>query len=686
VLFAADGRVSVRKLPTEPDQHGRVVAGGLTGLLDAAQLSKSEVREIVHGTTVATNAILEGKGARTGLLTTLGFRDVLEIRRIRSPELYNLTYQKPPPLVPRRFRLEVPERIDHAGRIVQPIDLAAAERALRRLAEAGIESLAICLLTAYANPEHERQLGALAHQICPSWDISLSSEVLPEIREYERTSTTVINAYLRPVVRQYLQNVRGELDAAAVAAPLLIMQSNGGSMSAAAAQKRPVSIIESGPAAGVIASAFLAQKLDLPNLLTFDMGGTTAKASIIENGELSQTSEYEVGGGISLASRLIKGGGYALRVPVIDIAEVGAGGGSIVSLDPAGALQVGPASAGAVPGPVCYQNGGTEPTISDANVVLGYLNPHYLVGGELQLDAEAARRVLSERVARPLGLSLDRAAYGVHLVANSNMMRAVRAVSTQRGRDPRGFVLIAFGGSGPVHAMELARALDLSRVLIPPNPGLFSAFGLLFANREHHYVRSCFRRLNGTDPLALQALIGALEDEAAAMLASEGYSRQQIVLRRQADLRYAGQSFELTVPLADGTLDTAALERLAEDFGQEHLRTYGHRGAQHAPIDLTSLRLRARVESEESRVPRDDTLFRRVGSRPSPTASRQAYFGTYGRIETPVLERADLAGGRANGPLIVEEYDATTVIPPGCSAALDDWGNIVVEISAGAGA
>ena len=666
VLLAPDGSVSVRKLPTVPDQHGQVVAAGVTSLLDA----QTDVREIVHGTTVATNAILEGKGARTGLLTTRGFRDVLEIRRIRGPELYNLFYEKPPPLVPRRLRLEVTERIDHTGRVVQPLDVVEARDVLQRLADFRIDSLAICLLNAYANAEHEQCLRQLALKIRSDWDISLSSDVLPEIREYERTSTTVINAYLRPVVRDYLDNVRRELDASDVTAPLLVMQSNGGSMSVEAAQKRPISIVESGPAAGVIASAFLAQEMELANVLTFDMGGTTAKASIIENGELSRTSEYEVGGGISLTSRLITGGGYALRVPVIDIAEVGAGGGSIVWLDPAGALQVGPRSAGAVPGPVCYQNGGTEPTISDANVVLGYLNPDYLVGGDLKLDAEAARRALRVRIAEPLGLSLDRAAYGVHLVANANMMRAVRAVSTQRGRDPRGFALIAFGGSGPVHAVELARALDLRRVVIPPSPGLFSAFGLLFADVEHHYVRTCFRRLNGTDPAALQALIQSMENEALATLADEGYAPNQVVLHREADLRYAGQSFELTVPF-----DALALERLAEDFAAEHLRTYGHRGAPDAPVDLISLRLRAHVNE-----PRERRLQPVMRSHGSPGVSRDAYFGDYGRIQTPVLNRGELSGGRSAGPLIVEEYDATTVVPPDCSATLDDRGNIIVEI------
>ncbi|MGI9149817.1 MAG: hydantoinase/oxoprolinase family protein [Chloroflexota bacterium] len=682
VLLAADGSISTRKLPTGVDNHGRVVVDGVASLLEAARLEPAQVQEIVHGTTVATNALLEGKGARTGLVTTLGFRDVLELRRIRSPELYNLHYEKPPPLVPRRFRLEVDERINHLGQVERQLDLADAEQALTRLAEAGVRSLAICFLNAYANAEHEQAVGDLARRLCPDWDISLSSDVLPEIREYERTSTTVINAYLKPVVRRYLQVVRDELDTAAVDAPLLIMQSNGGIMSVPAAQKRPIQIIESGPAAGVIASAVLAERLGLRNVLTFDMGGTTAKASIIEDGQLSQTSEYEVGGGMSLTSRLIKGGGYALRTPVIDIAEVGAGGVSIVWLDPGGALQVGPHSAGAVPGPVCYGKGGTAPTVTDANIVLGYLNPDQLVGGDLKLDIEAARRVMHDCVAQPLGLALDQAAFGVHLVANSHMVRAVRAVSSQRGRDPRGFALFAFGGNGPVHAVELARSLDQERVLVPAAPGLFSAFGLLFAEVEHHYVRTCFRRTTELDLVDLGRLVADLEREAFDTLGAEGYAAHQVALRRQADLRYTGQSFELTVALADVVINRAAVDVLTEAFAHEHLRTYGHRSGADAPVDLINIRITARGVSEQQRVPSDDQL-RRLGRQrrgAGACGSRSAYFGSFGRIEVPVVDRASLDAGFQAGPLIVEEYDATTVVPPGCSAALDEWGNIVIQI------
>jgi N-methylhydantoinase A len=683
VVLAEDGSIVTHKLLSTPDEFGRAVVEGTGTLLRQLSVPPDQVREVVHGTTVATNAILENRGAPTGLITTEGFRDVLELRRIRGPELYNLFYQKPPPLVPRRYRLEVPGRIDRYGAEVRPLDLAAVERAVQRLAAAGLTAVAVCLINAYANPAHERAIAELAARRFPQLDVSLSSSVLPEIREYERTSTTVINAYLRPVVRDYLRNLEERLAAERLTAPLLLMQSNGGILTAAAAAARPIHIVESGPAAGVIASAFLARKLDLADVLTFDMGGTTAKASIIEGGQLSQTPEYEVGGGISLTSRLIKGGGYALRVPVVDIAEVGAGGGSIAWIDRGGSLQVGPRSAGAAPGPVCYGRGGEEPTVSDANLALGYLNPDYLVGGELRLDAEASRAALHDRIAAPLDLSLEAAAYGVHLVANATMTRAVRAVSSQRGRDPRGYALFAFGGNGPVHAVELARALDVKRAIVPISPGLFSAFGLLFADAEHHYVRTFFRRTRELDILELQAAVMDLLTEAQTTLAAEGYLPSRQTLRWQADLRYAGQSFELTVPL-EPPVDAEEVERLRDRFAREHERTYGHRMGSDAPIDLVNLRLVAAGQPDRPRVPSDAQL-RQAGRRLAQAAgprSRRAYYGSAGVIETPVVDRPALAGGRAEGPLIVEEYDATTVVPPGCSARLDEWGNIVIEIGA----
>jgi len=437
VLLGRDGTLITLKFPTRVGDLALNVAGGVGELLKAAGRPPDSAGAVVHGTTLATNTILEFDGARTGLITTQGFRDVLELRRIRMPELYNLRWDKPRPLVPRRRRREVRERVNFRGEVLIPLDLDEVRRVVGGLVEQGVESLAVCLHNSYANPAHERAIGDLVRRGFPDLELSLSVDVLPEIREYERTSTTVVNAYIKPVMRAYMASLVSHCRQLGVRAPLLIMRSGGGVMTAPAAAERPVHIVESGPAAGVIAARRLAAEMELPNVITFDMGGTTAKASIIEDGRVTRAPEFEVGGGMSMASRFISGGGYTIRIPVIDIAEVGAGGGSLVVLDEGGALRVGPRSAGASPGPVCYGAGGEEPTVTDANLLLGYLNPRHLIDGGLPLDRERAAEVFQKRVADPLHHSLEQAAYGVHQVASANMIRAIRSVSTERGRDPR---------------------------------------------------------------------------------------------------------------------------------------------------------------------------------------------------------------------------------------------------------
>ncbi len=485
------------------DDYARAIVAGLREVFSDTGLAGVDIAEVLHGTTVASNAILEGKGARTGLITTKGFRDVLEIRRLRMPRLYDLTWTKPPPLVERALRREVTERVDANGRVETPLDLAEVEQVLARLRGEGVESLAICLINSYANPIHEERIKAIVSRLAPDLRTSYSIEVLPEIREYERTSTTVINAYVMPIVGRYLATLRAGLDDAGVRTPLLIMQSNGGLMTDAAAAERPIHIIESGPAAGVVGAQALARRIGLGKLITFDMGGTTAKASIVEDGEVSRAAEYQVGGGIMHGSRLLTGAGYLLRVPAIDLAEVGAGGGSLVWIDPGGALQVGPQSAGAVPGPLCYDMGGIEPTITDANVILGYLSPTRLAGGAVKLNAARAHEIFEDKVARRIGMPLVEAAHGAHVIAASNMMRAIRAVSSERGRDPREYALFAFGGNGPVFAAEIAEQLEMRRIVVPPAPGLFSSFGLLYADVEHHNVRTWRRLVVEADPSGL---------------------------------------------------------------------------------------------------------------------------------------------------------------------------------------
>ena len=678
VLLGEGGRVHTRKVSSSAEDYARAIAEALASVFTELGIDGGSIAEVRHGTTVASNAILERKGARTGLITTKGFRDVLEIRNLRMPRLYDIAWTKPPPLVERHLRVVVDERMDHRGEVLRPLDPADAERAVRALLDQRVEAIAVCLLHAYANPAHERLLAATIERLAPGLAVSISSEVLPEIKEYERTSSTVINAYVTPVVARYLERLRADLEDRGVRGPLLIMQSNGGLMTAAAAAARPMHIVESGPAAGVVGAQALARMIGTANVITFDMGGTTAKAAIVERGAVSRTREYQVGGGIMTGSRLLTGAGYLLKVPAIDLAEVGAGGGSIVRVDPGGALVVGPDSAGAAPGPVCYGAGGTEPTITDANVILGYLNPGYLVGGELRLDADLARKVFAEKVARPLGLPLEQAAHGAHRIAAANMIRAIRAVSIERGRDPRDYALFAFGGNGPVFAGAMAKELGMGTIVVPPAPGLFSAFGLLYADVEHHYGRSFRRLLREMDLHALNAAWDELVDQARAQLEAEGFSRARMRIQRLAGLHYQGQSFDLTVPAPDGALDQAALGWLEEAFGQEHERTYGHRAGPEEPVELTEIRVIGRGIPEHPLTPAalEFPAEPKLESQPP----RAAYFGPRaGWLDTPIIPRAALSTPHT-GPCIVEEYDATCIIPPGASGALDRYGNIVIEL------
>jgi N-methylhydantoinase A len=674
VLVEPDGRITTRKVASSPDDFGRAILAGIRPLLGERNLPAAAIRDVVHGTTVATNAILEFKGAKTGLLTTRGFRDVLEIRRLRMPRLYELFYDKPVPLVDREHRLEINERLDQHGRVLIPLDLDGAARAAEHLVEMGITSIAVALLHSYANAAHEQRVGAMLRERWPHLDVSLSSDVLPAIREYERTSTTVINAYVLPVVRSYLRSLRRQLDDEGIRSPLLIMQSNGGVMSDEAAASKPAYIIESGPAAGVIASVELARRLGLDSVITFDMGGTTAKASLVEHGAPDFTAELEVGAGISLASRLITGGGYALSLPVIDLSEVGAGGGSIVWIDEGGAPRVGPRSAGARPGPVCYGQGGDEPTMTDVNVLLGYLNPSALLDGAMPIDAEAARRVFDAKVAEPLGLDLLEAAYGAHELANASMIRAVKAVSTHRGRDPRDFTLFAFGGSGPVHVAGMARELEIRRVVVPPAPGLFSAFGLLAADLAHHAVRTFMRSIDALDVDELDAALRDLEARGRDELGRSGFLAETVEVERWVEMHYAGQNYELTIPVPPGRLGPSTAGELAEAFGREHERTYGHRVVNRT--EIVNLRIVCRAPRPSNGAvarPSEGSAWRSPGR-------RMAYFGPrVGLRETTILRRAHLRATPTPGPLVVEEYDATVVVPPDWTATLDQSGNLLLE-------
>jgi N-methylhydantoinase A len=671
VLLGSDGTIHTKKISSSMENYAQAIVDGLTEVFHETGLAGEAIEEIRHGTTVASNAILEHKGAKTGLITTKGFRDVLEIRTLRMPRMYDIGWTKPAALVERYLRQVVDERIDATGAVQRALDPRDAERAVDALLAQKVEAIAVCLLHSFTNPAHELLIRDLIRKKAPALPCSVSCEVLPEIKEYERTSTTVVNAYVTPIVASYLKSLRKGLDDAGVRARVLLMQSNGGLTTDAAAVERPIHIIESGPAGGVVGAQALARAKRLPKIVTFDMGGTTAKAAMVEDGEVTRAHEYAVGAGIMIGSRLLTGAGYTLKVPAIDLAEVGAGGGSLVWIDPAGALQVGPESAGASPGPVCYDKGGATPTVTDANLLLGYINPAYLVGGALKLNPEKARRIFDERIAKPLRMPIEQAAHGAHLIAASNMIRAIKAVSTERGRDPREFALFAFGGNGPVFACGMAAALGMKRIVVPPSAGLFSSFGLLYADVEHHYSRTLRRLLQKSDPREIERAWDVLAKQALEQLAAEGFTSEKARIRRSAALHYHGQTYELSVPLPDGPIDFAYLEQA---FGREHEKTYGHRAGADEPVELVSIQVVGQGLRAGPSVPQRVHPSR---AEPVPPPPRPAYFGSW--IETPVMRRSDLATTRT-GPLIVEEYDATCVIPPGAKAELDVGGNILIAL------
>jgi N-methylhydantoinase A len=666
----ATGEVRIAKVSSTPRDPS-------VGFLEAAERILAEggvdgaaLRYLAHATTVATNAIIEGNVARTGFVTTDGFRDLLEIQRQTRSALYDVHFEKPKPLVPRHLCFGVRERLGPDGSVRRELDDAHVREVAAALRAERVEAVAVCLLHAYVSPEHERRVGEILAEELPGIEISLSSDVAPEFREYLRASTTVINAGIQPVVARYLQGIEDRLVASGVEAELLVMQSAGGVYTAEAARRRPVYMVESGPAAGVIAAAELGRALGRLDVVSFDMGGTTAKVGLVQDGTPTVTKDYQVGSAAHAGVGAAQFSGYPVRTPVVDLVEIGAGGGSIAWIDSGGKLRVGPRSAGADPGPVCYGRGGAEPTITDANLVLGRLGATTFLGGELVLDAEAARAAIEERCGAPLGMDAVEAARGIVEIANAAMGNALHLVSVQRGYDPRGFVLVAFGGAGPAHACALARDAGIETVLVPRSPGIFSATGLLVTDLEHEQATTVLARLEDVSDGMVEAAFGPLEDAGRADLEREGTAPEDIDFVRQLDLRYVGQSFELTVP-------ASAREEVARRFHAEHDRAYGF-AAPDEPIELVSARVRAVGRIAKPALPVLET-----GALPAPRELRPVHFAEVGGFaETPVFDRYALpAAARFEGPAIVEEYDSTTVVHPGFAAETDAHGNLLLRRS-----
>jgi len=675
VLTLSDGRVHVNKTTTTPIDPGEGVAIGVAAVLAEAGLDPHDVTEVVHGTTVASNTILQKTGAQTGLLTTRGFRDVLEIGRIRTPGMFDLAWRKPEPLVPRRWRREALERMGADGTVVTPLDEASVVQAAAFFLDEQVTAVAVCFINSYANDAHERRAAAILRECASSLLVTASCEVLPEIKEYERTSTAVVNAYLLPAMRGYLSNLTARLSALGVTAPIQVMASNGGMIGIATARDRPVFAVGSGPAGGVAGAARLGSSIKAEDLIVFDMGGTTAKAAIVEGGEPQTVTEYEFRDGISAPSRFVKGAGYMLKVPAIDIAEVGSGGGSLARIDTGGLLVVGPESAGGDPGPACYGRGTERPTVTDANMVLGLLNPKALAGGSLQVDAALACRAVEEHVARPLGLSVEDAAHGIRQVANVNMARAIRAVTIERGKDPRDMALMAFGGGGPLHAVDVARLLGIRRVLISPISGVFSAVGMLAAEAVHEFVRPLLAPLNDVPAATVQGALDGMAGDGRAALAGEGYDTSAVESRYAADVRYLGQSSQLTVPMPPGAYGPAALHQAFEKL---YLDTFGYT-AEGEPVELVNVRLSAigkattRVNFTELQVD-DRVLAGESGERSVSFVRRKP------RVKTKLVPRSIVEKRAIVGPAIIESYDTTIAVPPGCTARKAGSGCIAIDM------
>jgi N-methylhydantoinase A len=656
LVDGATGDFTVTKSLTTPDDPARAVATALEDALTRARVKAAEVGQVIHGTTLVTNAIIERKGARTALMTTAGFRDALEIGKEARFELYDIELELPEPLVPRYLRFDVPQRTLADGSTALELDIGFVEKLTRELAEAGIDAVAISFMHSYANPEPERAARESVLRMAPDMRVSISSEVVSEIREYERTSTTVANVYVQRRTERYLADMQDRLEGLGFEGALRLMLSGGGTATPETAARFPIRLLESGPAGGALAAAHYGRGAGIPDLLSFDLGGTTAKFAVIADGEPLLAAEFEV----DRRYRFKKGSGLPIKTQVIEMIEIGAGGGSIARVDSLGLLRVGPDSAGADPGPAAYGLGGTEATVTDADLVLGYLDPGFFLGGAMSLDLDAARRAISDKVAAPLGLSLDEAAWGIHQAVNESMAAAARVHVIERGQDPRSLPMFAFGGAGPVHGYRVARALGSPRLLAPLGAGVLSTVGFLAAPLAFDFVRTWATPLDGLDQARAEALFAEMEAEGATLLG------EPVTHRREVDMRYVGQGHEIRVGV---TCDLRAA------FEAEYRRLYNRLGPAGVALEITAWRVR-------SSGPRPDlTLNVRGASGEARKGTRRAWMPeSGGMVEVPVYDRYRLQpGARFEGPAIIEERESTLVVGPGARCVTDPGWNLVAD-------
>jgi 5-oxoprolinase (ATP-hydrolysing) len=675
LLDEATGSIRLHKVLTTRDPADGALAG-LAELCRAADLSLADIGLLVHGTTLVTNAIIERAGAPTALLVTRGFRDILEMGKEQRYDIYDLFLRFPDPLVPRRWRIEVDERVDRDGRVLVPLALDQVRAAARRLASQGVQSIAVSFLHAYANAAHEQAAGALLRREFPHLAVSLSSDVDPEIREYERTCTTVCNAYVQPLVDRYLARMETALAAEGFAGRFYLMHSSGGTIAPGAARRLPIRLLESGPAGGALVAAWFGERLGRRDLVAFDMGGTTAKTCLIRGGRAEIAPSIEA----ARVHRFKRGSGLPVMVPVIDMMEIGAGGGSIAGVDSLGLLRVGPHSAGASPGPACYGRGGSEATVTDACLALGYFDPGYFLGGTMPLDREAAMRALG-RLGNRLGLDAVATAWGVHQIVSENMAAASRVYLIERGQDPRRFAMVAFGGAGPAHASRIARILGLREVVVPPATGVASALGFLVAPMSVDLAHSLPGLLDETDWAAVNALYAAMEERGRAMLAEGGVPPDQVRCVRRAEMRLVGQFHDIEVLVPGGRLGGEVVPALAAAFETEYRRLYGTFLADR-PIQALAWRVLTSGPTPHVALAHG-TVDPLADATRALRGRRRAYFPeTEGFVEAPVYDRYALRpGATLAGPAIVEEREATTVVGPGDTLRVDGYYNLVLEVT-----
>jgi len=674
LLDDATGERALGKVLTTPEDPSAAVEKGLAELLEQEGVAASQLGTIIHGTTLVTNALIERKGVRTALLTTEGFRDAVAIGTEHRYDMYDIFIEKPEPLVRRSLRYGVRERSLDDGSVLLELDEDHVRAISAELREREVRAVAVSFLHSFRNPRHERRVREILAEEAPEITVSLSSEVAPEIREYERTSTTIANVYVRPLVERYLQVLEERLGGLGFEGSLYIMLSNGGTASVETAREFPIRLLESGPAAGALAAAFYGRETGFSEVLSFDMGGTTAKACLIEDGEPLTSSEFEV----ARVYRFKKGSGLPVKTSVIEMIEIGAGGGSIARVGPLNLLKVGPESAGADPGPACYGRGGSEPTVTDADLILGYLDPDFFLGGKMHLDREAAMRAVEEKIARPLGLNTVEAAWGIHQVVNENMANAARVHAIERGKDPRAYPLFAFGGAGPVHAYRVARALVVPGFIAPLGAGATSAFGFLCAPLSFDLVRSLYGRLDELDWAAANRALEDMEAEGRDLLRASGVADADIRVRRLCEMRYTGQGHEVTVELPDGKLGPDDADRLTAFYRKEYLRLYNREGP-NVPLEALTWRLEVVAPRPEIRLEGEEGAS--YPAEQAQKGAREIYLpedADFTRV--PVYDRYRLEPGATfQGPAVVEEREATVVLGPEGRAEIDAARNLIVR-------